>query len=63
MLHRFDSERKGVIPVEEIKFVMKNLPVKVSEEEIDAMIEAVDEDGNGTVDIEEFKMMIGFGFC
>ena len=42
---------------------MKNLPVKVSEEEIDAMIEAVDEDGNGTVDIEEFKMMIGFGFC
>ena len=42
---------------------MKNLPVKVSEEDIDAMIRAVDTDGNGEVDIDEFKMMIGFGFC
>ena len=55
-------ERRGVIPVEEIRFVMKNLPVKVSEEDIDAMIRTVDEDGNGEVDIDEFKTMIGFGF-
>ena len=52
MYHRFDTERKGVITVEEIRFVMKNLPVKVPEEDIDAMIRAVDEDGNGDVDID-----------
>ena len=62
-LFRFDTERRGVIPVEEIRFVMKNLPVKVPEEDIDAMIRAVDEDGNGEVDIDEFRTMIGFGFC
>ena len=63
VFHRFDTERRGVIPVEEIRFVMKNLPVKVAKEDIDAMIRAVDEDGNGEVDIDEFKTMIGFGFC
>ena len=63
VFHRFDTERRGVIPVDEIRFVMKNLPVKVAEEDIDAMIRAVDEDGNGEVDIDEFKTMIGFGFC
>ena len=34
VFRRFDTERRGVIPVEEIRFVMKNLPVKVSEEDI-----------------------------
>lgn len=62
-LLRFDTERRGAIPVEEIRFVMKNLPVKVPEEDIDAMIRAVDADGSGEVDIDEFRTMVGLGFC
>ena len=43
-----------------MKFIMKNLPVKVPEEDVEAMIKEVDEDGNGEIDFEEFKAMIGF---
>ena len=59
-LFRFDIEKTGKIPVDEIKFILKNLPVKVSEEDIDTMIKEVDKDGNGEIDLKEFKSMIGF---
>ena len=57
---RFDIEKTGKIPVGEIKFILKNLPVKVSEEDIDTMIKEVDKDGNGEIDLKEFKTIIGF---
>jgi len=60
IFRRFDIEKTGKIPVGEIKFILKNLPVKVSEEDIDTMIKEVDKDGNGEIDLKEFKSMIGF---
>ena len=48
-----------MIDVVEMKFVLKNLPVKVAEEEVEAIIRAVDEDGDGEINIEEFRRMIG----
>ena len=59
---RFDVESKGMIDVEEMKFVLKNLPVKVTEDEVEEIIRAVDEDENGEINIEEFRMMIGKGW-
>ena len=44
-----------------MKFVLKNLPVKVTDEEVEEIIRAVDEDENGEINIEEFRMMIGMG--
>lgn len=58
-ISRFDVESKGQIDVEEMKFVLKNLPVKVTEDEVEAIIRAVDEDGDGGINIEEFGRMIG----
>ena len=43
-----------------MKFVLSNLPVKVSQEEIENMINIVDEDKNGEIDFDEFRTMIGF---
>ena len=57
---RFDTDSSGKVSVDEMKFIMKNLPVKVSEEDVEAMIKEVDEDGNGEIDLDEFKSMIGF---
>ena len=59
IIYRFDVESKGEIDVEEMKFVLKNLPVKVTEDEVEAIIRAVDEDGDGGINIEEFRRMIG----
>ena len=59
IMFRFDVESKGEIDVEEMKFVLKNLPVKVTEDEVEAIIRAVDEDGDGGINIEEFRRMIG----
>ena len=59
---RFDTDNTGKVSVGEMKFIMKNLPVKVPEEDVEAMIKEVDEDGNGEIDFEEFKAMIGFWF-
>ena len=59
IIYRFDVESKGEIDVEEMKFVLKNLPVKVTEDEVEAIIRALDEDGDGGIKIEEFRRMVG----
>ena len=41
-----------------MKFVLKNLPVAVTDEEVEEMIQQVD-DGDGEIDLEEFRTMIG----
>ena len=39
---RFDPDNEGFVSLDELKFVMSNLPVRVSEEEVEEMVRAVD---------------------
>ena len=61
-MFRFDAENSGRISIEEIKFVLKNLPVTVSDRDIEDIINAVDPDGKGEIGMELFKTMIGYSF-
>ena len=45
--------------MQELRYVLSNLPVKVSEEEINAMLEAGDTDKDGKISLQEFTEMIG----
>ncbi|CAM8914165.1 hypothetical protein QQ045_032097 [Rhodiola kirilowii] len=60
----FDTDENGFISAKELLKVMKRIAVDqcVSLEECVQMIKGVDQDGDGLVDFEEFKlMMIGGG--
>ncbi len=48
----FDKNNRGVIDVADLKLIFQTLDPDMPEEEIDAMITEVDEDGSGTVDFE-----------
>ena len=61
-IFRFDAENSGCISIEEIKFVLKNLPATVSDGDIEDIINAVDPDGKGEIDLALFKTMIGYSF-
>ncbi|XP_028667677.1 troponin C, skeletal muscle-like [Erpetoichthys calabaricus] len=54
----FDSDGGGDISTKELGTVMKMLGQTPSREELDAIIEEVDEDGSGTIDFEEFLVMM-----
>ena len=56
---RFDCDSEGVISVDELKFILSSLPVRVSNQEIEEMIKAGDLDGDGKIDFMEFRKMIG----
>ena len=48
-----------MICVDELKFIMSNLPVKVSTQEIEEMVTAADLDKDGKISFQEFRKMIG----
>lgn len=50
----FDSEGKGVITVEDLRRVARELGEGLEEDEMRAMIEEFDMDGKGGVDKDEF---------
>ncbi|XP_021357505.1 troponin C isoform X2 [Mizuhopecten yessoensis] len=55
-----DKEKKGVIKVDVLRWILSSLGDELTEEEIENMIAETDTDGSGTVDYEEFKtLMIG----
>jgi len=54
----FDTDGGGDISTKELGTVMKMLGQNPSREELDAIIEEVDEDGSGTIDFEEFLVMM-----
>ncbi|KAL7546729.1 hypothetical protein ACHAWF_016263 [Thalassiosira exigua] len=54
----FDADGSGTISRSELKKLMKNLGQKLSDEELDAMMDEVDTDGNGEIDFQEFKTMM-----
>ena len=54
----FDQNGDGYITTKQFRVVMRRQKVKVSEAEIDAMIQDADYDVNGKMDYDEFTMVI-----
>ena len=46
----FDKEDKGYIPAVELRYIMTHLGDKLSDEDVDEMIQEVDVDGDGMID-------------
>lgn len=57
----FDRDGGGTITADEIAVIMTALGEKLTKDDIALMIKAVDTDGNGSVDFEEFKRMMQDG--
>ena len=56
---RFDPDNEGSINIQELRYIMSNLPIKVSDEEVEAILEAGDVNKDGKISFEEFRDMIG----
>jgi len=54
----YDREGNGYITTEVLREILKELDNKLSEDDLDNMIEEIDEDGSGTVDFDEFMGMM-----
>jgi Ca2+-binding EF-hand superfamily protein len=50
----FDTDQSGTIDGTELKFCMQALGFDPSPHEIKDMLQKIDQDGNGTVEFEEF---------
>jgi len=56
---RFDPDNDGFVSLDELKFVMSNLPVRVSEEEVEEMVRAVDVGRDGKISQDKFSQLMG----
>merc|ERR1719219_1696592 len=54
----YDKEGNGYISTDTLKEILKELDNKLTEEELEGIIEEVDEDGSGTLDFDEFMDMM-----
>lgn len=54
----FDKDGDGTVSTNELGVVMRSLGQNPTDEELHAMINEVDEDGNGEIDFDEFLSMI-----
>ncbi|XP_019754518.1 troponin C, isoallergen Bla g 6.0201 isoform X1 [Dendroctonus ponderosae] len=56
----YDREGNGFITIEVLREILQELDEKLTDDDLDSMIDEIDIDGSGTVDWEEFKaVMIG----
>ena len=56
----YDKEQLGSISTEALKEILRELDNKLTDEDLDNIIEEVDEDNSGTLDFDEFmEMMTG----
>ncbi|KAL8601458.1 hypothetical protein ACOMHN_000400 [Nucella lapillus] len=53
-----DKGNKGVIPVEDLRWLLKSLGDDLTEDEIEDMISETDTDCSGTVDYDEFRHLM-----
>lgn len=49
-----DEDKGGSISPQELGSLMETLGLKPNQEELDAMIREIDEDGNGEIEFDEF---------
>jgi len=54
----FDADRSGYIDRDEVRALMKKLAQTLTEDEIDAIMEEVDTDGDGEISFQEFRAMM-----
>lgn len=54
----FDKDNSGYISVDELGEVMSKMGRNYSKAELDRMIKAVDSDGNGRIEINEFTRLL-----
>ena len=54
----YDKECMGYISIETLKEILRELDNKLTEDDLDSIIEEVDEDGSGTLDFDEFMGMM-----
>jgi len=54
----FDADRSGFIDRDEVRALMKKLAQTLTEDEIDAIMEEVDTDGDGEISFQEFRAMM-----
>ncbi|XP_050304900.1 troponin C, isoallergen Bla g 6.0101-like [Anthonomus grandis grandis] len=56
----YDRDGNGFITIEVLREILQELDEKLTDDDLDNMIDEIDTDGSGTVDWEEFKaVMIG----
>jgi len=53
-----DKGNKGVINVEDLKWILRSLGDDLTDDEIEDMIAETDTDGSGTVDYDEFRNLM-----
>merc|ERR1711957_614438 len=54
----FDSDGSGMIDADELNLAMKALGFEFSQEEVSKLIQSMDKDGDVTVDLSEFMLMM-----
>lgn len=50
----YDTQKQGVIPTAKLGEVMRNLGHNLRKDQLKELIDAVDRDGSGTIDFDEF---------
>ncbi|KAL0446730.1 UNVERIFIED_CONTAM: putative calcium-binding protein CML25 [Sesamum latifolium] len=58
----FDIDKNGYITAEELQDVLQSLGEECTLDECEKMISGVDSDGSGTINFDEFKVMMTKGF-
>ena len=54
----FDADGSGCIDRNEMRALMKKLAQDLTEEEITQIMEEVDQDGDGEISFDEFKLLV-----
>merc|ERR1712050_302456 len=54
----YDKEGNGYITTQVLKEILRELDNRLSEEDIEGIVDEVDEDGSGTLDFDEFMEMM-----
>ncbi|XP_040580068.1 neo-calmodulin [Lepeophtheirus salmonis] len=56
---RFDQDSEGNVDLEDLRFVLSNLPVRLSNAEIEEMVKSADPDNDGKLSFQEFRVILG----